>query len=201
MGFEDLEFDDELEEEEVELPEEASNRTFFILAGILGAIALLSLVCIAVYALFLLPRSRSAQDEVQATMDAQNTEVAAIIAETSTAAAAAAIEAAYTHTPTETAIPDTPTPTVTTPVVAVSPTSIFGTPAGPITTLDPLMATATHMRATLDAQIALSTLTARPSATAIGSYGFADDVGLPAMIGLAALLIVVIFLARRLRTA
>jgi hypothetical protein len=35
----------------------------------------------------------------------------------------------------------------------------------------------------------------------MGSYGFADEVGLPAMLGLAGLLIVVIFLARRLRTA
>ena len=131
---------------------------------------------------------------------AQNTEVALIIAETSTSAAQAAIEAAYTPTPTETA-PDTPTAIVTTPVVAISPTAIYGTPGVGAPTLDPIMATATHMRATLDAQFASGTLTARPSATAIGSYGFADDVGLPAMMGLAALLIVVIFLARRLRTA
>ena len=119
MGFEDLEFDDELEEDDEILAEEASNRTFFILAGVLGAIALLSLVCIAVYALFLLPQSRAAESEQQATLDAQNTEVALIIAETSTSAAQAAIEAAYTPTPTETA-PDTPTPIVTTPVVAIS---------------------------------------------------------------------------------
>lgn len=200
MGFEDLEFEDALDEEEGALPEEASNRTFIILAGVLGAVALLSLVCIAVYALVLLPRSRSAQEEQQATLDAQNTEVAAIIEQTSTSAAMDAIRAAYTSTPTETPIPSTPTPTATTPVVAVSPTMLgttgFGTPS-----LDPLMATATYMRATLDAQFAQSTLTARPTTTAIGPYGFADEVGLPAMLGLAALLIVVIFLARRLRTA
>jgi hypothetical protein len=43
------------------------------------------------------------------------------------------------------------------------------------------------------------TATATPSA--LPTSGFADDVGLPGMFGLALLLVAVIFLARRLRTA
>jgi hypothetical protein len=42
--------------------------------------------------------------------------------------------------------------------------------------------------------------TPQATSTALPSTGFADDVGLPGMLGLAAVLIVVIFLARRART-
>jgi LPXTG-motif cell wall-anchored protein len=53
-----------------------------------------------------------------------------------------------------------------------------------------------------NATLYAATLTARPlQPTAIPNTGFADDVGLPAMLGMAVLLVVVIFLARRLRTA
>jgi hypothetical protein len=199
MAFEDLDFEDDVEGKGDEaLPEEASNRTFILIAGAIGVVAILSLVCIVVVYLSL-SRSRTAQVEQQATLDAQNTEVAGIIAETSTSAAMDAIRAAYTPTPTQTSVqPPTFTPTATTPVVAESPTPATPSPIGP--TLDPLLATATQMQATINAQLALATLTAKPSATAIGQYGFAEEVGLPAMLGLAALLIVVIFLARRLRT-
>jgi LPXTG-motif cell wall-anchored protein len=45
-------------------------------------------------------------------------------------------------------------------------------------------------------------LTARPlQPTEIPKTGFAGEVGLPAMLGMAVLLIVIIILARRLRTA
>jgi LPXTG-motif cell wall-anchored protein len=66
------------------------------------------------------------------------------------------------------------------------------------------MATATALHATLEANATLyvSTLTARPlQPTEIPKTGFADEVGLPAMLGMAVLLIVIIILARRLRTA
>lgn len=204
MAFENLDVDDEFDEldeldvDEGLLAEESSNRMFLIIAGVLGGIALLALICIAVYALVLLPQSRSAQSEQKATVDAQNTEVASIIMETSTAAALRAIEAAYTPTPTETSIPAPPTFTST-------PTSVVAMPTGGVEagTLSPQMATATALHATLTANALLyeATLTARPQATAIPDTGFADDVGLPVLLGLAGLLIVIIFLARRLRMA
>jgi hypothetical protein len=201
MGMEDFKLDDDLEQpsEEEALPEESSNRTFLIIAAALGGIALIALVCIAIYALVLYPRSRSEQEARRATVDAQNTEVALIIAGTSTSAAETAISAKFTATPTLTSLPPTATATSSpTPVVAVPITS----PQAP--TVGPEMATATALHSTLQANATLyaATLTARPlQPTAIPNTGFADDVGLPAMLGLAVLLVVVIFLARRLRTA
>lgn len=201
MAFEDLDYEEEFEgEDEGALPEEASNRTFLIIVGAIGLVAILSLVCFG--AIWYSISRRGAANEAQsATLTAQIEAVDAIIAQTATKATMEAIIAAYTATPTETPIPSlTFTPTATTPVVAESPTSTAVLASSGTVTLDPLLATATHMQATINAQLVLSTLTARPSATAMGSYGFADEVGLPAMLGLAALLIVVIFLARRLRT-
>ena len=201
MGLEDFKLDDDLEQppEEAPLPEESSNRTFLIIAAALGGIALIALVCIAIYALVLLPRAREAQSAQRATLEAQNTEVALIIAGTSTSAAETAIAAGFTATPTRTLPPPTATATSSpTPVVALP----SETPQAPMP--GPEMATATALHATLQANATLyaATLTARPAQpTEIPKTGFADEVGLPAMLGMAVLLVVVIFLARRLRPA
>jgi len=198
MAFENLNVDDEVgpEPEEEIPPEETSNRTFLIVAGVLGAIAILALICIALFALVWLPANRRAQDQQKATVDAQNTQVALIINNTSTAAAKAAIEAAYTSTPTQTPVAS-PTP---------SPTFVVAMPSATTTSaaLAPEMATATALHATLTANAIYyqATMTYRPAQpTAIPDTGFADNLGLPLMLGIAVLLIVVIFLARRLRTA
>lgn len=200
-SIDDFRLDDDLEQpsDEATLPEESSNRTFLIIAAALGGIALIALVCIAIYALVWWPRSRNEQEAKIATLNAQNTEVAAIVSATSASAAETEMAAAFTATPTLTPLP--PTATVTpspTPVVAVEITS----PQAP--TLGSEMATATALHSTLQANATLyaATLTAKPlQPTAIPNTGFADDVGLPAMLGLAVLLVVVIFLARRLRSA
>ncbi|MDI6695978.1 MAG: hypothetical protein QME21_13095 [Anaerolineales bacterium] len=201
MAFDNLNLDDNLPDDESPSPEESSNRTFLIIAAALGGIALLALACIAVYALVLLPRTREAQLSRRMTLEAQETEVAAIIAATSTASEMTAIAAAYTATPTETPVPPTATATSSpTPVVAAA----TGDAGAPTATLGPDMATATALHATLEANATLyvSTLTARPlQPTEIPKTGFADEVGLPAMLGMAVLLIVIIILARRLRTA
>jgi hypothetical protein len=206
MGFENLDLDDNLEETEETAPvEESSNRTFLIIAAALGGVALLAVICIVIYIVWLLPRMRSGQVAQKATLEAQQTEVGLIIASTSTSAAETAIVASYTETPTVTPIPPTQTPTSSpTPVVAV-PTTPQGAAGLPSATVGPQMATATALHSTLQANATLyaSTLTARPSVqpTGIPNTGFADDVGLPAMLGMAVLLIAIIFLARRLRSA
>ena len=201
MSFENIDLDTEPTGEGEALPEESSNRTFLIIAGILGAIALLALLCIAVYALVLVPRTKDAQAGQKATVDAQNTEVALIIDRTSTAAAKEAIEAAYTHTPTATSAAASPTVFASpTPVLAIGTTT---TPPA-MATVGPELATATALHATLTANAVLyaATLTARVGQpTSVPDTGFADDVGLPTMLGLAVLLIAVIFLVRRVRTA
>lgn len=201
MSFENLELNDEIDSGEPTPPEESNNRTFLIIAGALGFIALLALVCIAVYALVLLPRTRSAANNQRATLDAQNTAVADIINRTSTAAEQQAMIAAYTKTPTNTLVPPTFTATSSpTPVLAIPTTAVIP----PTDTPNAQTATAIALFATLDANATslAATFTARPSqATSIPDTGFADDIGLPVMLGMAVLLVAVIFIARRLRTA
>lgn len=169
--------------EETPPPEESSNRTFIIVAGILGAITVLALVCIAAYAFVVLPRQRLQDEYANATTIAQYTQVALAITQTS---AAAAIEPTSTKTPLPTS-----TPTRT-------PTSVVAFPTNTSVVLaDPRTATV----AALLTQAAITTRTVVPTSTALPSTGFVEDVGVPGLLGMAALLIAVIFLARRLRTA
>jgi LPXTG-motif cell wall-anchored protein len=55
--------------------------------------------------------------------------------------------------------------------------------------------------AALLTQAAAAQKTVIPTSTLLPKSGFADEVGAPSLLGLAVLLVVVIFLARRLRTA
>jgi cytoskeletal protein RodZ len=199
MDFGDPNFDDLNETEDNAPPEEASNRTFMIIAGILGVIAVLVVVCIAVYFLIQQPRNTALRENQKATLDAQNTEVAQIVNQTATSDAMAAIIAAYTSTPTQTSIPKTPTQAPT----ATSVLAISTTESVPTNTLSPAQATATAFAAMRTSVVMTATANAKisPTATALGPYGFADEVGLPTLLGVSVLLIVVIFLARRLRTA
>lgn len=184
MAFEDM--DTEGQEYDVEEqptpPEEASNRTFIIVAGILGGLTLLALVCIALYAFIILPRQRTQREEQIARLNAQNTQVALAISQTAAAKA-------FTATPTVTPIPPTATRTPT--AVVVVPTNTVAM------TVDPRTATV----AALLTQAAIVTKTVVPTATALPTTGFADQVGLPGLLALAVLLVVVIFLARRVRMA
>ena len=164
---------------------DTGNRTFLIAAGILGAVAVFALVCIIVIALIWLPRKR-AQDEAQlATVNAQNTQVSMIITQTSRAMLE---KAAWTPTASMTPLPVefTSTPTA---VVVIVPTKA------------PPQVDRTATVAALLTQAAVTTRTVYPTPTALPNTGFAEDVGLPTMLALAGLLIVVIFVARRLRTA
>lgn len=180
----DSDLDSDYGSEEGPPPEESGNRTFLIVAGILGAITIIALICIVAYAMFYLPRQRSQQATQAAELNAQNTAVALAITQTSAAAF-------FTFTPTTTATPapDTPTP---------SPTPLLAVPTDtPVPTDDPRTATV----AALLTQAAEAQLTAVPTSTALPSTGFVEDVGIPGLMGMAILLIVVIFLARRLRSA
>jgi len=150
--------------EEGRPPEESSNRTFIIVASILGGLTLLILVCIAIYAFVISPRQRASREQEIAERNAQNTQIALAITQTSEAIAA---QAEFTDTPTVTPIPSTPTRTPT-PVLAV-PTNTTAATADPRT------------------------------ATVAALLTQADEVGIPGLLGIAILLIAVIFLARRLR--
>jgi septal ring-binding cell division protein DamX len=179
--------DYEIEDEEMEdspPPEESSNRTFLLVAGILGGVLLLTLICLAVYAMVFVPRRESSQQTQVAEINAQNTEVALAAQMTRQAQA-------WTATPSATSVPTETSTASPTPVIA--PTD---TPAEEPTE-DPRTATVAALL-TLQAG---GNLTTTPTATALPATGFADDFGVPGLLSLAAALVVVIFLARRLRTA
>ncbi len=180
---------EDMEMEEEAQPEETGNRTFILVAGILGGVFLLSLVCMAVYAMVYVPRSREAKSTEIAEIYAQNTEVAMMSALTAEAGS-------WTATPssTPTKIPQTLAPTKT-PVVAPTDTPQSGV-EGIAPTVDPRTAT---VAALFTQQAAKETTT--PLATELPDTGFADDVGIPGMLTLAISLVLVIILARRLRTA
>jgi hypothetical protein len=173
---------DDFEDEEI-AEEGKDNRTFWLVAGILGAILILALVCMVVYAMVILPNRGENQAATAAAINTQNASV-------EMTAKAEAQARAWTSTPTLTSTSAPVTPTASnTPVV--QPTD---TPTGPTVTVDPRTATVSALLT----QQAGSGVT--PSPTGLPDSGFADNVGIPGMLALAAALVVVIFLARRLRT-
>ena len=158
-------------------PEENSNRTFLIAAGILGAIVLLSLACIAGYVLILRPQQLARQALVTS---AQSTQ-------------AAQIGDALTATFQAQIVPTATLPPTQTPVVAqASPTLVASTP-----TTDPATAT---VGATLT-QAVMAQQTIVPTSSALPGTGIADEFGFPGLVVLALALVVIILLARRLRAA
>lgn len=167
-------------------PENANNRTFVLVAGILGAIMLLTLVGLGLYAFVFGPSQRERQATQVAEINAQNTQVARAAALT-----AAALQ--FTATPSPTAIPtDTPPPTASPTPVVVIPTQVLAT-----NTPDPRTATV----AALLTQAAAAQETVTPTASGLPQTGFGEDVGVPGLVGLTLVLIGVIFLARRMRAA
>ena len=167
------------------LKEESNNRTFIIAAGILAGVVFISIACMAAYALIILPRQKAATAAQQATIEAQNAQVAQAMTQT--------VEAAGW---TPTALPS-PLPTATstfTPTLSPTPVVALATSAATATaTLDPVALAATQTA------IANKTATAAVTATALAQTGFADEVGLPGLVIIAIVLVVVILLARRLR--
>ncbi len=165
-------------------PKESGNRTFIVVAGILGAIILLTLACMALYALVYVPQRQNQQATQLAEINAQNTLIARAAEET-------AKVALFTATPTATKFLPTFTPSPT-PVVAQPTTATVLPP-----TEDPRTATV----AALLTQAAIAQLTVTPTVTGLPETGFAEEVGVPGLIGAALVLLMVIILSRRLRTA
>src|SRR5262245_48410018 len=139
-------------------PEESSNRTFLLVAGILGGIVLLSIACLAGYALVILPGQRNSQGQAATAQAQQRAQVAQALTATFQAA----------RFPTETL---TPAPTDT-PVIALATatetlSALTGTPSTPDTA-----ATATVGAALT--QAARAQLTIIPTSTALPKTGIAD---------------------------
>ncbi len=190
MAFTDMnDVEQELGEEKP--PERNGNRTFLIIAGTLGGIMVLALLCIAGLALLrYLPSQRAAQN-ASATNAAQATAIAFAASQTASAPTATATRRP-TFTPTNTLSP------TNTPVIVLAPTKS--------PTIDIAIAT----RNALLTQIAVtaaaggtkvSATPPRPTTTALPVTGIADELGTPGLIIAAFVFVVIIFLMRRLRTA
>ena len=189
--FDDLEFE-ELDTEETISTSRGSNRTFLIVAGILGGILLIALLAIAAYAILILPGRDTGQQTQVAAINATNTAVAE-------EAQLTAIAKQITMTPTNTAtLPptDTPTPTLT-------PTKTSTPVLAPTNTPDDSIDPATSTVAALLTQQAAGGAggTPVPTATALPATGFAEDFGVPGLLLVAGVLMVVIILSRRLRSS
>ncbi|MCE7905636.1 MAG: hypothetical protein DYG87_07550 [Anaerolineae bacterium CFX3] len=165
-------------------PEESGNRAFLIVAAILGGIVFLSIACLAVYGLYVLPRQKQAAVNQQNTLVAQNLQVNEALTQK-------AVSDALSQTPAATATLES----TATPLIPPSTT----TPEAATDTPDPQ--TATVAAALTQAAQAQLTVTAMPTTTQLPNTGFFDDAGAPGLFVMALALVVVILLARRLRTS
>ncbi len=195
--FDDLEFE-EMDSEETIATSRGSNRTFLVVAGILGGILLIALLAIAGYAVVILPGRDTGQQTQVAAINATNTAIAE-------EARLTVIVMRGTLTPTFT----TTLPPVTETLTPV-PTDIPANTATPVLaptntpeptsegTQDPGTAT---VAALLTQQAGDGGETPIPTATALPDTGFADDFGVPGLLLVAGVLMVVIILSRRLRVS
>jgi hypothetical protein len=232
MAFTDMnDVDQDLGEEKP--ADRNGNRSFMVIAGILGGVMVLALLCIAALALFrYIPGQRAAQI-ANATNEAQATAVALAGSQT-------AEPPAPTRTMPPTALPPTvlppthtPLPTHTQVIVAAAtqtpaidvamatvyamrtqralssptpaqPTQVEATPAQPTsaqpTPVPPTSAPLVVAQAT-PTQSPVAPPTTRPSATALPQTGLAEELGTTGLMTAAFILVVIIFLMRRLRTA
>lgn len=164
-------------------PEESNNRTFVIVAGILGGIILISLACLAAVYLLGIRGSNSQANAASATQTAEAAN--AFINQALTATFQASILPTTTSTP-------LPSPTL---VVALG----TSTP-----TTDPFSGTQSPITATVAAaltQAAAAQLTTVPTSTRLPSTGIADEYGFPGLFVMALAFVIVILLARRFRVA
>ncbi len=171
----------------------AANRPFYIALGVIGGVFLLAVIAMAVYAAVVLPQRNQAFVDAAAELNAQNT---------ATSMAATQVEAMLQLAPTDT---DTPVPPTETPVPSA--TSVIAPTATPIPTetsvpvigADMLARTATVSALLTQAAGGLLAAGAAITPTALPKTGFADEAGVPSLLGAAILLVAVILLVRRLR--
>ncbi|MCK4488852.1 MAG: hypothetical protein KAU23_01265 [Anaerolineales bacterium] len=191
--FDDLEFED-IDSEETIATSRGSNRTFLVVAGILGGILLIALLAIAGYAVVILPGRDTGQQTKVAAINATNTAVAE-------EARLTAIVMRGTLTPTITDTLPPPTETLTlTPVPTNTATPVLAPTNTPEPTSDETVNPETATVAALLTQQA-GEETPIPTATALPDTGFADDFGVPGLLLVAGVLMVVIILSRRLRVS
>jgi len=173
-NYDDL---DTFDDDDLDAPEESNNRTFLFIAGGLGGLILVVLLCVVGYIIFNSTSNQNADLTAQAQAAAQEATIQAALTQTAVVQAQE-VEDTATVAPTDT------------PVIAEATATLTETP-------NPATATV----GAAFTQIAASTQTIIPTSTALPNTGFADEVGLPGMFAMVVGLIAVIFLVRRLRAA
>lgn len=177
---------------------EGGNKTFMIAAIALGSIFLLSLLCAAAYFLMVFPKQTASRLSAAQTATAVQNDAATAVALTEQV-----LNATPTLAPTATF---TPIPT-NTPVLFEPPTATLETGTGGAAAPAAGGAAATQTQQSADAtstqqKIQQMTTTLTPQGTpGLAATGFADEVGLPGLFIAALVMVVLLFLARRMRTA
>ncbi len=178
----DSQFEDFIEEPS---PKPPNNRNFYIAIGIIGFMTVVILVVLVIVATMVVPAQNAKRNAEAAQIYAANTA-------TSIAATARAATEQFLLTPSITPTPTNPPPPTATPVLAL------GTPIA-----ETLSAEQAAQTATVDAM--LTQAAGGPTSTAtpanLPNTGFADDYGVPLMIGLTAFFIGIILLSRKLRSS
>jgi type II secretory pathway pseudopilin PulG len=192
-------------------PEETGNRTFLIVGGIFAALIFLTLICMAVYFLVIAPRLAGTQAAQDATAEAQRLEQAQAMTETAEAAL-------FTETPLPSAIPTSTRTKTLSPAASPTLVVVLASPTeGPTSDPATLAAAQTQLAGQMTQTSAAGAgAGAGAGATAAGAgqvtravggdgplpnTGFFNDVGLPLLLVLTLALLVVIFIARRMRKA
>ncbi len=188
-----------------ETPPPSSNRNFILGISILGGIILLGIIGVIIFSIFGGGNKTSEYDQELALRNAANT--ATVQAATEIAATQAADREFARQTLNAPTVTTSPTPVISFPTEtpAATQTKVLQTPNATqveLTRQAEEKAGTSTPTATLSAGAAqTATAIAKTATGGMPGTGFADEVALPMMIGLAALLLVVIFVARRLRTA
>ena len=184
-------------------PKRSGGRSFIRVAGLLGALMLLSLVGLAFYALVILPQQQAAAPEGPSSIQLTNTAVAHALQTTSTSTPTATRTS--TRTPTSRATPRPPTATNTplTPLFTVTGSPTVNSASQTVSSLLTQAALAQTQAAATAGPTATGGPTETPSVTAsaLPQSGFGDSSDAPLLLGMAVFLLMVIFAARRLRSA
>ncbi len=207
-----------LDDMELDIPEASpppekpsGNRGFVTAVTVLGGIMLLALIAMLVYALVILPgQQRAAEEEGPTAAQLTSTAVARGLAQVTNTVGAASPTASPTRTATVPPPTNTPRPS-NTPVTPLF-TNTPGTPGNDATaTVNALLTQAalaqTQAIATSagtaagTATVTTTPATATVTPSALPQSGFAEDVGAPGLLLAAAMLIAIIIISRRLRSA
>jgi LPXTG-motif cell wall-anchored protein len=190
-NFDDDQFDQESfgGEYEPEPQKPRGNRTFLIAIAIVGIIFVIALILLLLVAPKLLANQRLAQQEQAAQINAANTATAmyatsmAQLAQATSTPARAAAAAGGGAVPTKT------------PVVVIQQNTQESVGGSGLSASE--LATVAALQTQMAGRGVVGT--PGPTSTALPDTGFADEVGLPMMAGLAIILVAVIVLSRRLR--